>query len=377
MRNTQYQFVSTDTNSLVASLVSAYEHLVEITVKPSSPEKLFIQWVANIIIQERTLLNYAGNQNLLSRAEGEDLDALGDLLYEIKRPAAQPAVATERFSISEAQSTAILIPKGTRVTDASSTHYWKTIEDAYIGIGSTYVDVDIECMDNGTAGNGYAIGQLNKIVDIYDYYSGCANITASDDGSDEATDDEYYDRIRESLDGYSCAGARGGYYYFARQVSTEIADVVANNPTAGNVKIYVLMDDGTLATATTKNAVLAACSKESVRPLTDNVSVDDGQLSTYNIDFTYYISSSSTKSAAEIASDVTKAVNTYKQWQCAKFGRDINPDKLRELVLAAGAKRMVVTSPVFTSLRDGKDDTVPQVASIGTTNIVNGGYEDE
>ena len=36
-----------------------------------------------------------------------------------------------------------------------------------------------------------------------------------------------------------------------------------------------------------------------------------------------------------------------------------------------------MNEPVFTVLRDGLDNTVPQVASIGEIEIINGGYEDE
>ena len=144
-RNAQYQFVSTDTTALVSSLVAGYEKITGISVQPASPKKLFIQWIADIIIQERVLNNYTGNQNLPSRAEGENLDALGELFYATQRPLAQPAVCNERFYISEIQNTAILIPAGTRVTDASSTLVWETVEDVFVNIGNTY-----ECLLLGT-----------------------------------------------------------------------------------------------------------------------------------------------------------------------------------------------------------------------------------
>lgn len=191
-RNTQYQFVSTDTGALVSSLVAGYERITGTSVQPASPEKLFIQWVADIIIQERIINNYTGNQNIPSRAEGENLDALGELFYASQRPAAQPAVCTERFYISEAQETAILIPMGTRVTDASNTLVWETVEDVYVSIGSTYADVQIQCQTAGVVGNDYAAGQINTIIDLFNYYDHCENTTASDDGADAATDDEYY-----------------------------------------------------------------------------------------------------------------------------------------------------------------------------------------
>lgn len=376
-RNTQYQFVSTDTGALVSSLVAGYERITGTSVQPASPEKLFIQWVADIIIQERIINNYTGNQNIPSRAEGENLDALGELFYASQRPAAQPAVCTERFYISEAQETAILIPMGTRVTDASNTLVWETVEDVYVSIGSTYADVQIQCQTAGVVGNDYSAGQINTIIDLFNYYDHCENTTASDDGADAATDDEYYALMRASQDAYSTAGPKGGYVYIAKQVSTEIADVVANRPSAGKVDLYVLMDDGSIAQTETKNAVLAACSADTVRPLTDDVAVKDPQTVEYNISFTYFIPSDAAVSSSEIEAAVNAAVDQFVSWQCAKLGRDINPSYLIGLLMQTGIKRVVLTSPAFTVLNDGSDNTAPQVAMIGDITATNGGHEDE
>lgn len=380
-RNTEFQFVSTDTNAIISALTSAYETLTETTVQPSSPEQLFIRWVANIIIQERSHMNYAANQNLPSRAEGPNLDALGELFYNVKRPAAKAAEATVRFNISAAQSSNILIPKGTRVTDVSSTLFWATTEDVYITAGNTYADCTVECMTAGTVGNGYAIGQINTLVDTsaFPYYSSCANTTVSGNGSDNADDDIYYELMRASMDSYSTAGSRGSYLYHAKACNTEIGDVAATKPDDGCVNLYVLMKDGTLANATVKAAVLAACSADTVRPLTDYVQVLDASTSSYSIAFTYYYYSTTTRSATDIAADVAAAVEEYVEWQSAKIGRDINPDKLRNLVLAVdGVKRVALTYPAFTTLRDGSDNNTPQVAVLsGTPSITNGGPEDE
>lgn len=376
-RNPEYQFVSTDTDALVSELVAGYETITKTTVHPASPEKLFIQWVASVILQERVWNNYTGNQNIPSRASGADLDSLGELFYESVRPAAQPARCTVRFYISEAQNTAILVPAGTRVTDKSGEIFWLTTQDFYIDIGETFVDIPVQCDTPGVIGNGYAVGQINTIVDVFDYYARCENVTVSDDGADEATDEEYYELMRTSMDGYSCGGARGAYVYIAKKVSTEIADVLPNKPAPGCVNIYVLMNDGTLATEEVKNAVAAACSEDTARPLTDFVSVADAETVKYNISFTYFIQRGAAKSATEIEAEVEKAVQDYISWQCGKFGRDIVPDRLREYLYEAGIKRIVLNEPAFTVLRDGKDNTVPQVASIGEIQIVNGGYEDE
>lgn len=132
-RNTEHQFISTDTGELVALLTAIYERITKTTVQPASPERLFIQYMANIIVQERVLTNYTGNQNVPSRSEGENLDALAELTHIHARPEAKAATCKVKFSISEAQETAILIRAGTRVTDPGNTLIWETESDAYSG----------------------------------------------------------------------------------------------------------------------------------------------------------------------------------------------------------------------------------------------------
>lgn len=377
MRDAQYPFIPTDAGALVSALVSGYERLTGASVQPASPEKLFIQWVADVLLQERALNNYTGNQNIPSRASGENLDALGELFYVTERPAAQPAVCSQRFHISQAQAAAILIPAGTRVTDASGALVWETVEDVYVGIGDTCADVQVRCQTPGVAGNGYAAGQLNTLIDLFDYYDHCENTTASDGGADEASDGEYYELMRASMDAYSTAGPQGGYIYHAKRVSTKIADVAANSPTPGTVDLYVLMDDGTIAQPEIKNAVLAACSADTVRPLTDLVSVKDPETAAYDIAFTYYIPAESPLSPADIEAAVDAAVKQYVAWQCGRLGRDINPSYLIGLLMQTGIKRVDLTAPAFTVLRDGSNQDTPQVAAIGGITATNGGYEDE
>ena len=81
MSRTQYQFIPTDPDEIVEWMTAKYEELTGVTVQPGSPERLFIQWAASVVIQERALANYAANQNLPSRAEGENLDALAELFH--------------------------------------------------------------------------------------------------------------------------------------------------------------------------------------------------------------------------------------------------------------------------------------------------------
>ena len=123
--------------------------------------------------------------------------------------------------------------------------------------------------------------------------------------------------------------------------------------------------------------MLDACSADEVRPLTDQVFVEDAEVVTYDVAFTYYTQTGSTASAADIAAAVQMAVDEFNTWQCSKLGRDINPSRLINMLMQTGIKRVELTAPVFTALRDGGSRTVPQTAALGTVTITNGGYEDE
>jgi len=378
-RNPEYQFVSTDVEGLVSKMTAAYEMITGATVRPASPENLFILWVADVMLQFAANINFAANQNVPSRAEGENLDALGDLTRVPERPDAVPAVSTQRFYISAVQNSAVLVPFETRVRSSTGNLIWETAIDRFIPAGDLYADIPIRCQTPGTVGNGYAIGQINTLIDINNipYQSRTENITVSDMGADRATDDEYYELMRESMGAFSTAGARAAYIYHAKKVSTEISDVVPNSLLPGHVNLFTLMKDGTPAGAEIKSAVESACNAENVRAFTDLVSADDPETVSYDIDLTYFIPRNQQTSAADIETAVLGAVDRYIMWQGGKFGRDINPDILRAEIINAGAKRIVLTGPIFTPIRDGLDNTVPQIAAVGTVNLVNGGFEDE
>ena len=380
-RAIEYSFLSADSAAISAEITAKYEELTGRTLLPSDPDKLFISWITGIIVQERILINYAANQNIPSRAVGENLDALGEDIYNVIRPQAKSAHCTMRFAISAAQSSAISVPAGTKVTDSSGKLVWHTTEEAAINIGELSVDVTAECETLGAVGNGYAPGQINSLVDVDNipFFSECKNIDTSNSGAEIATDSEYFDLMRAGLEAFSTAGPKGAYEYHAKTVSTDICDVRAINPKdkPGYVNIFAIMKNGEIADDGTKNAILAACSDERVRPLTDCVEVADPEVVDFDIELTFYAERGSDTPLSTISDAISAAVDEYADWQCRKIGRDINPSRLMWLLRDSGAKRVEITSPTFTALRDGSDKLVPQVAHLGNIKITNGGFEDE
>lgn len=401
MRAPEFQFFSLDSEALTAELIAKWEKTVGTAVTPASPQRLAIAFATEAIIAVRAEDNHAMNRMLPSRAEGEDLDVLGRDLCNVERPGAEAATCTVRFSISEPQPAPVVVPMGTRVTDKGGALMWELGVDLYIQPGDRYADARVKCQTLGKVGNDYAKGQINTLVDLYDYCDKAENITASGGGADAADDDTHYELMRESMDAKGSGGARGAYIYNAKRASLLIGDVVANTTGPAQVAVYVLMADGSEAGEEVKAAVKEACSQDDRCPMTDLVSVLDPEFVDYNIALTYYIKKDAIASVAEIEAGVEAAVAAYTAWQSERMGRDINPDKLRECLMSVGKtldkdtgqyvgtsaiKRVVLESPGYTVLRNGREKpdpetplvcAAPQVARLGTVAVTNGGVEDE
>ena len=118
------------------------------------------------IYQMYMYVDRAGKQNLLKYAFGAFLDNLA-ALKGIERTAAKPATVTMRFTLSEAQTGAIAIPAGTRVTDDDA--YFTTDEYAEIKAGETTVDVACTSIETGVDLNGIHEGAIQTLVDPIPY----------------------------------------------------------------------------------------------------------------------------------------------------------------------------------------------------------------
>ena len=79
-------YVETDTETIVNALIQGYEKIAGRTLYPADPARLFILWVADIIVQERVNIDFSAKQNIPRYAEGEYLDSLAELFKGAERP---------------------------------------------------------------------------------------------------------------------------------------------------------------------------------------------------------------------------------------------------------------------------------------------------
>lgn len=359
-----------------AEMVADYEEYMtaaagaEVKLERASPHRAILLSAAAQIYQVLQYVDRAGKQSLLKYSYGDFLDNIA-LLKGVTRNPATAAVTTIRFTVSAPRTSATGIPQGTRISSAEGI-YFATDEYAEIPAGGSTVEVTATCTESGETGNGIAAGEIKTIVDPVPYISAAENINATNGGADTETDESLAERIYLAPSAYSTAGPEDSYKYLAQQYNAAIGDVVATSAVkAGQVDIVFIMSDGSTPDETTIAGLKAFLSADTVRPMTDTVTVAAPTEIPYSIGLTYYINRSASSQAVSIQAAVEQAVADYVTWQRA-IGKDINPSKLTALVMAAGAKRVTLTAPTYTEV------AATEVAALtGSPSITYGGLEDD
>ena len=363
-------------DEIKAKMVSDYQEKFEevtgqsVILKEGEPVNLVLYACAVQLFQMYLNVDKAGKMNFLKYAYGDFLDNLG-ALKGVSRQDAAPASCTVRFTLSAIRASVVAIPQGTRVTTQEAEMYFATDEYSEIPVGSEYVDVPCTALTEGEAGNNYAIGDINVIVDPIAYLASCSNITATSGGATRESDESLADRIYLAPSSYSVAGPESAYIYHTKSAYPGVGDVKVTSPDECEVDIRVIGENGTLFSEEVLQNIEDYLNSAEIKPMTDIVTVSSPSTVSYNINFTYYINRSDVSAVSSIQEAVNIAVANYVTWQDSKIGRDIEPGKLIELVMAAGAKRVVVTSPEYSAVGS---TAIPQV---GTQTVTYGGLQDD
>ncbi|MCY7486425.1 baseplate J/gp47 family protein [Paenibacillus alvei] len=366
------QFVDDDVTSVSNDIITVYEGLTGRTLYPADPIRLFLMSLASIIVQQRVLINQTAKGNLLRYAQGDQLDAMGEFT-ETSRLTAAAAVTTVEFRLSMPLVSATIIPAGTRIgpQGGDGQLYFSTTEVFEIPAGVQSGSVVCKCSIAGIVGNGFLPGKLNVLIDPLPFIQSVKNTTTSTGGAAEEVDNSYRERIRTAPEQFSTAGPYGAYQYWAKAASSSIIDVAVHSPSEGEVVVVPLMQGGELPSSDILESVNESVNDRKRRPLTDKVTVAKPTQVSYDINIKYWINRDRAAESTNIQSAVVEAVNQYRTWQKSKLGRAINPSELVWRVMAAGALRVEVTTPVYVEVG------TTQVAKDGTVNITFGGFEDD
>ena len=359
-------------NEMVADFETKYTEETgrKIKLRPGDKEHIHLRVLAGQYYQMYQQLNYAAKMNLLKYSKGDFLRHLGAFKKTfIQEPRA--AAVKVRFTLSEVRKDVIYIPEGTRVT-AGDGVYFATDDYAEVAAGESYADVTCTCETAGDIGNNYQPGTIEIIVDPVPYVKSVVNVTKSDGGSGEESEESFRERIFLAPSSYSVAGPADAYEYWVKQYnSAAIEDVKIYEPVEAVVDIRILLQGGALPSETFCSGCLQYLKDNPIIPLTDNNYVLPPDVVGYDLKATYYISRSDINNVKSIQDSIEAAKDTYLNWQRTKIGRDLNPDALIEFVRAAGGKRCVIESPVFTVI---PETSVAQEANV---EFVYGGIEDD
>ncbi len=366
-------FVNTSVDDMLSAAISTYQQTYykltgqQITVQPG--DDVYILLYSNALQNYSTLqsINNAARMNFLKYSTGDYLKNLGSNTGNLESDP-KPAVTSVTFTLGAVQAQPVVIPQGTRVTPGNGL-YFSTDQAATILIGNTAVTQSVTCLTSGSSGNGYVPGQINILVDSVPYVASVSNTQTTEGGSDAQSESSFKEQIFSGNQGFSVAGPSSSYDYFARQYSSSVIDTAVISPSANVVDLYALLTDGALPNQTFLNDLMAYIGADNRRPMTDNFSALAPIITNYDVNLTYYIDPTNASQESTIQAAVTAAVNSFTVWTKSKIGRDIIPDQLTTGIIGAGAKRVAITSPVFTAV------TATSVAVVRTVTVTYGGLD--
>ena len=370
-------FANKDASEIKRDIITKFETAFfdatgeRLTLYPGDPRQLFLSTIADVIVLQRNIIDYAGKQNMLAFAEDAPLEHLG-LYMGVSRLPARHAGVVIRFTLSMPRPGIMTIPSGSRVTPIGGNTYFATDENLHISAGEIIGDIHATALVSGENANGFLPGQINRLVDPLPYIQSVENITASEGGADIEDDENLRERIHLAPESFSNAGSAGAYVFWARSASQLISDVGVYSPAPGEVNIYPLLKNGDIPGQEMLDLVLTACDADTVRPMTDLVTVLAPEPVPFSLDVTWYLERKKATSVSGISTAVGRAVQDWLSWQRSELGRDINPSELIRRLVETGAKRVEVNSPAFTPLAFNQVAVCPDSEAVVTF----GGIED-
>ena len=218
---------------------------------PADPESILIDLVGYAYTLSQYGIQEAARQTILTAATGSNLDLIA-VPFGVTRLQPTHARVTLRFTGANISSPRF-IPTGTRVRSNDGEVLFTTLESGSIpGGASGHVDLIAEANQPGQASNGYAPGEISRLIDPIPSVS-AANITESQGGADTESDSRLRRRIPEALNA-AAPSTRAGYSAVVKRLSPLIVDVGVFGPLErnalgidtrlGEVDLFVLTVDG-------------------------------------------------------------------------------------------------------------------------------------
>ncbi|HLX06019.1 MAG TPA: baseplate J/gp47 family protein [Candidatus Binatus sp.] len=351
-----------DPNLILADMIAEFEAASGRTLQPAQVERLLINLYAYRESLVRNAIQYAAEQNLLAFASFPMLDYLGQLL-SVNRLASQPAVTTLQFTLTGALTVPFTIPDGTLAGTSDGQFAFATSATIIFAAGATIASVAAAATAPGAGANGYLAGQINVLLNPNALIASVTNTSTTTGGSAPETDDHLRTRIQAAPNQFSVAGPIGAYRFFAIGADPSIVDAQVISPAPGSVNVYVLTGPVTQQPSPAPNSagvansallakVAAVLNADTMRPLTDTVSVLAVTEVDYQITATVTLYSDADPTATIIAA--TTAVQELALELASKIQRDIVPSQIIAALSVAGVYGVALSSPTLMPLTAGQ-----------------------
>lgn len=333
-------FLETDMEAIRAEIVALYEDLTGKPLNPAQVENLVLNVLAYRETKLRGELQDAITLNLLEFSRGIILDYLGELTGAY-RLAAEAATVPMLVTLVTGH-TGVTVPEGTRIASTDGMAVFSLVESVFVPAGTLTVTINSICQTEGEAGNGYAPGVVNKVLDPQAYIVSITNTIETAGGSELEGDDGFKRRIRLSPAQFSTAGSDDAYRYHALSANAGIIDVDVYSPVdTGEVYLRPLMADGEITPPQVLDAVEAKCSAKTVRPVSDLVIVEAPDRIDYTLAVEIVIFSDFINAGLDVA--VADALAAYVLEKRQKLGQDIIE---AQIIAAAQLNGVYDTTPV-------------------------------
>lgn len=345
------------------------------TLVPTDDRRLIIDAIGGELYLLAQIMDIAFKQNFLPYMYGSSLKNWAANIGCFNEDGTlidgtEAAKTTLLFTLSEEQANDITIPQGTRAT-AGDDVFFATDEDITISAGDTTGTVSATCTEKGTKGNGYVAGKLTTIADPVAFVESVTNTTTTAGGHDEYTNIEYREMILNRPSTYSVAGPAAAYETMAKEYSSRIVDARCITSNQALIQIYIMLSGAEIPDSTYCQAVEDFITAQKKNPGTDSIEVLAPTVVNYNLTATYYISRDNEDAEDAIKAAVEDAAETFTTNTASKIGKAINPNSLISYAMAAGAKRIEVTYPVYTAIDPD------EIGICSNISLTYGGLEDE
>ena len=341
----------------LARYVAAYEAEAGEVLQPGSPMMLLLRKDAAEDFQADMQVERALKLQFLKFSFGKGLDNLAANKM-VFRQGPKFAECTLRFTASGIFSRPLPIPPQTRVRTEDNIVF-ATAQYAEVRPGESFADVRGIALEEGTRSNGVPPGEVNMFIDRPPMIQRVENLDEMAGGDDTQSDPRLKLDYAFEWTRHNTAGSPLAYEYFVRAFRNSIGPVRAVGPNdefgqltgvpAGHVRIMLLMEDLSVPTPAFLSELEAYLYDPVRHTMGDFLEVGPPEEVDYSIHIQYNILSRNANRQGEIHQAVLAAVEQFELEQ-RDIGACVNPDRLRFLVLGAGAHRVDVVSPMWTEL---------------------------